>query len=92
MSAYIIVDATPINEEQLKEYSAEVAETLVPFGGEFLAKGPIGGLHGDTPFQIKVILAFPDHASAKGWYQSPAYQAIIPLRNEAMKSQFHIIG
>ena len=27
-----------------------------------------------------IVIAFPDQASAAAWYQSPAYQAILPLR------------
>jgi len=92
MSAYIVVDLTPIDATKLQQYSALAAETLVPFGGSFLAKGPIETLHGDTSEKVKVIIAFPDHASASGWYKSDAYQSIIELRNEAINSQFHLIG
>lgn len=92
MSAYIVVDLTPIDATKLQQYSALAAETLVPFGGSFLAKGPIETLHGDTPRKLKVIITFPDRESASDWYNSDAYQVIIPLRNEAMDSQFHLIG
>jgi len=34
--------------------------------------------HTDT-----VVIRFPDAASVDGWYQSAAYQALIPLRSEA---------
>lgn len=27
-----------------------------------------------------IVIEFPDHQSAVGWYESPAYQAILPLR------------
>jgi uncharacterized protein (DUF1330 family) len=92
MPAYIVVDLTPTNTTKLAQYSALAAETLIPFGGEFLAKGPIELLHGDPFLQVKVIIVFPDRESATDWYHSDAYQAIIPLRNEAMNSQFHLIG
>jgi len=92
MTTYIIVDTTPTNPEKLQQYSALAAETLIPFNGEFIVKGPIEALHGDKAFQSKVIIGFPDHESASGWYHSDAYQAIISLRNQAMKSQFHLVG
>ncbi len=92
MTAYIIVDLTPIDTEKLQQYSAMAAETLIPFNGEFIAKGSIEALHGEQNFQTKVIIGFPDHDSAMGWYNSDAYQEIIDLRNQGMKSQFHIIG
>ena len=92
MPAYIVVDLTPTDASKLQAYSALAAETLIPFGGEFLVKGPIEVLHGDQHLQTKVIIAFPDRESAAGWYHSDAYQAITALRNEAMDSQFHLIG
>ena len=92
MTAYIIVDLTPTDSGKLQQYSALAAESLIPYGGEFVAKGPIEALHGGTDFQTKVIIGFPDRKSATGWYYSKSYQAIIDLRNKAFKSQFHLIG
>jgi|TARA_R110002072_G_scaffold216955_1_gene374521 uncharacterized protein (DUF1330 family) len=92
MTAYIIVDLTPTDKQKLQQYSAMAAETLIPFNGEFIAKGPIEVLHGEQGFQTKVIIGFADRASAEGWYHSEAYQKIINLRNQAMKSQFHLVG
>lgn len=92
MPAYIVVDLTPTDTTKLQQYSALAADTLIPFGGEFLVKGPIESLHGESHLQVKVVIAFPDRESAAGWYSSDAYQAIIPLRDEAMESQFHLIG
>ena len=92
MSALIIVDLTPIDTEQLSHYSAQAAATLVPFGGEFIAKGPIEVLHGEAAHSTKVVIQFPDRDSAAGWYASDAYQALIPIRNKGMNSQFHLLG
>ncbi|OUS28453.1 hypothetical protein A9Q99_13120 [Gammaproteobacteria bacterium 45_16_T64] len=92
MTALIIVDLTPIDKEALTTYSALAAETLSAFGGEFLAKGGIIALHGDSAFSTKVVIQFPSHQHANDWYHSDAYQKIIPTRNKGMDSQFHLIG
>jgi uncharacterized protein (DUF1330 family) len=92
MSALIIVDLTPTDKEQLSAYSAQASATLIPFGGEFIAKGPIEVLHGDTQFQMKVVIQFPDRDNALNWYHSEAYQKLIPVREQGMQSQFHLIG
>jgi uncharacterized protein (DUF1330 family) len=92
MSALVIVDLTPTDTEKLSAYSAQAGDTLKPYGGEFLAKGPIEILHGDANFTTKVVIQFPDRESAVNWYQSDAYQAIIPTRNQGMDSQFHLVG
>jgi len=92
MTAYIIVDFTVTDPDKLKQYGAMAAETLIPFGGEFLVKRAVDCLHGDQGYGTKVILGFPDRESAAGWYNSPAYQAIIDLRNQGMTSDFHLVG
>ncbi len=92
MSALIVIDLTPTDKEKLGVYSAMAAQTLVPFGGEFIARGAIETLHGEAAFQTKVVIQFPDRDNAVNWYQSDAYQAIIATRNQGMQSQFHLVG
>ena len=92
MSAYIIVDLTPTNPEKLQRYSSEASEIIAAFGGQFLAKGPVEALHGDTPYKLKAIIEFDDRETAKNWYGSDAYQKLVALRNEGMDSQFHLLG
>lgn len=59
MPAYITVDFTPIDKDQLQEYGAAVPATLVKFAWEYLVKGPAEQLLGDTEFQLRAILEFP---------------------------------
>lgn len=91
MTSLVIVDLTPINKQKLGEYSALAAETLKPFNGQFIAKGEINALHGDATHPLKAVIQFPDKESAYNWYHSDAYQAIIPLREQGIKSQFHLV-
>lgn len=61
-------------------YMREIDDTLRPFGGRFLVHG--GDLdvregHWDGAL---VIIGFPDRDSAVQWYESAAYQRILPLR------------
>ena len=92
MTSLIIVDLTPVDKTTLSEYSALAAETLKPFNGHFIAKGTIETLHGEASHPMKAVIEFPDKESAKNWYNSEAYQAIIPLRETGMKSQFHLLS
>ena len=92
MTALIIIDLTIINKDKLAMYSAEAAKTLITYDGEFLAKGPIALLHGESAFTTKAIIQFPTKDKALNWYNSTEYQAIIPLREEGMISQFHLIN
>ena len=38
---------------------------------------------GDSPHADIVVIRFPSAAAASGWFASPAYQALIPLREQA---------
>ncbi|WP_029010240.1 DUF1330 domain-containing protein [Azospirillum halopraeferens] len=65
---------------EVVEYLTRIDATLAPFGGRYLVHGgPIERVEGDWSGD-PVIIAFPDRASARGWYDSPAYRAIRPLR------------
>ncbi|RBO84788.1 DUF1330 domain-containing protein [Marinomonas aquiplantarum] len=91
MPSYVVVDLTPLDKDKLAEYSALAAETFAPFNGHFIAKGALEVLHGDALHPMKAIIEFPDRESAKAWYESPAYQALIPLRGQGMACHFHLI-
>jgi uncharacterized protein (DUF1330 family) len=56
--------------------------TLEPYDGRFVVHHPgptmvEGELSGRSAV---IVIAFPDRTSAQEWYDSPAYQAILPLR------------
>ena len=66
------------------EYRDQVAATLVPFGGEVLFRRRkarvLGGAH---DAELTVVIRFPSLDAAQGWFDSPAYQRLIPLRMAA---------
>ena len=92
MTALVIVDLTPTDKDKLSAYSAMAAETLVAYDGEFVVRGPIEALHGESVFQTKVVIQFPDRNRAISWFRSEAYQEIIPIRDQCMHSQFHLVS
>lgn len=67
------------NERGLS-YLEQVEATVAPFGGRWLAQGaPDVVAEGAWPGSV-VLMEFPDRAAALAWYESDAYQAILPLR------------
>jgi uncharacterized protein (DUF1330 family) len=59
-----------------------IQDTMDPFGGRFL-------VHGTAPDVIEgplegayVLIEFPDMDKARAWYESDAYQAILPMRTD----------
>lgn len=92
MAAYLIAHVKVKNAEKLPEYSSQAGPTFAPFGGAPLARGKVvevlAGSHGG---QSTLIVKFPDAKSAHDWYHSPAYQALIPLRDEVLDATFVVI-
>ncbi|WP_327325705.1 DUF1330 domain-containing protein [Streptomyces sp. NBC_01210] len=60
------------------------ASTLDPFGGRFLVHGATVELReGEWPGAL-VIIGFAGMAEARRWYDSEAYQELLPLRTRHM--------
>ncbi len=91
MTCLVIVDLTPTDKVNLGQYSEQAAKTVAAFDGHFIAKGAIETLHGEAAHPMKAVIQFPDKEAARNWYQSEAYQALIPLREQGMQSQFHLV-
>ena len=81
MTAYALAHLrTPNLHDDVLVYLERIQATLDPFGGAFLAHGPeVDVREGDWPGTV-VVIAFPDVEAARGWYESAAYQEILPLR------------
>lgn len=92
MSAYVIVHATPKDADKMQAYGAAAGPTLAAFGGKLVARGPAESLAGEHAHKLMVVLEFPDKDAARRWYASPAYQAAIPVRLQAMDSVFILGG
>jgi uncharacterized protein (DUF1330 family) len=60
-------------------YLESVEATVAPFGGKWLAQGPGDVVEGAWPGAV-VLMEFPSREAATGWYNSAAYQEILPLR------------
>lgn len=60
-------------------YLERVEATVLPFGGKWLAQGPAEVVEGAWPGAV-VLMEFPSREAAKNWYNSAAYQEILPLR------------
>lgn len=84
MSACVIGHITVKDEEKWAQYRAQVPATLAPWGAELLFRGKRAAvLSGEHAHTDTVVIRFPDAAAVAGWYNSPAYQALIPLRRQA---------
>ncbi len=82
--AYVVGQITVKDAALWARYRAEVPATLAPWGAELVFRGQqVAVLSGENPHADIVVIRFPDTAAVDAWFGSPAYQALIPLRQQA---------
>lgn len=79
-----------INDDLLS-YMAQVETTMQEFGGHWVVHGTTpewreGSATGDI-----VLIGFPNIETARAWYESDAYQAIIELRSRHSRSHIALL-
>lgn len=81
MTTYAVAHLTAVDVGPgIVEYLRKIDATLAPFQGRFIIHGgPVEVLEGAWAGDL-IVIAFPDRRSTEGWYASPAYRAILPLR------------
>jgi uncharacterized protein (DUF1330 family) len=90
---YVVSEADAILDiPTVQKYGQGVAETLAPFNHNFIVRGgkPQSLDGGEAPKGV-VVIAFDGVEKAREWYESPAYQAIKPLRQSSTKGRMFIV-
>lgn len=84
MAAYLIGRITVKDPGLWAQYTEGVRQSLAPFDAEVVFRGRRAAvLAGDEDRELAVVIRFADHATLSRWFQAPAYQSLIPLREEA---------
>ncbi|MGI9207744.1 MAG: DUF1330 domain-containing protein [Rhodococcus sp. (in: high G+C Gram-positive bacteria)] len=83
MTAYAVAHLRSVDYgDAIAEYLTKIDDTVRAFDGRFLVHGTDPHvLEGEWPGHL-VLIEFPDLERARGWYDSPEYQEILPLRTE----------
>jgi uncharacterized protein (DUF1330 family) len=92
MPAYALAHLrTPRLHPEVLEYLERIQETLDPFSGRFIVHGATVEVREGTWPGTIVIIEFPDVDRARAWYDSPAYQQILPLRTDHIEGDAIIV-
>lgn len=88
MSAYALAHLrTPTINDDTLEYIERIQATMDPYGGRFLVHGAeVDVKEGEWPGTV-VVLEFPNLTAAHQWYDSPAFQEILPLRLNSIEGE-----
>ncbi len=87
MPAYMVVEIKKKDKQKYNDYIAAVSDIIGGYGGRFLVRGGrvvqlFRGRELDRRRRDKIlVLEFPTAADLTRCFTSPAYQAIIPLRD-----------
>lgn len=87
MATYLVVDTLLEKPELYEEYKVKAKPLVERFGGEYLSRGGNLTLKETdlwSPTRM-VLIRFPDADSANRFYDSPEYQAILPISREAAR-------
>lgn len=89
MSAFVVGHFEIKDEEGFNSYAERGLKIVAAAGGEVAAGGKLARvLNGGRSGSAFVLLKFPDQEAVGKWYDSDAYQALIPDRNKAADVTF----
>lgn len=90
---YVIAEVEVTDPSTMQKYVDKISETLASFNHHYvvLDGGKIQALEGEPPKGGIVKIAFDSAEKAREWYDSPAYEAIKPIRQSAAKSRIFIV-
>ena len=81
MKAYVIANIDVTNPAGYEDYKEGAAASIKQYGGRYIARGGrTEVLEGDVNPKRIALIEFPDAESARRWYGSPEYQAVLPRR------------
>jgi len=81
MACYSVGHIKVTNMDGYQEYVRQVPATIAAHGGKYLVRGGhCTDIEGTMPYDRHVVLEFATREAAEGWYNSPEYQAILPIR------------
>ena len=92
MPAYVVAQMTLHDPEKYGRYVPTAVETIAAHGGHLLvASGSADVREGTIPAPRTIIVEFPSKEAAAAWYESEAYQAVLPLRLESSHGCLFIV-
>ena len=84
MAVYVVAQGRIENPEVLAQYVAKAIPTIGAHGGRIVAFDETPEVvEGTVGYPRTVIVEFPTREAFRAWYDSPEYQAILPMRLDA---------
>ena len=92
MPAYFVAEIEVTNPEGYAPYAALAGASLAQYGGKSIVRGGKVELVEGSPEPRRVVITeFADAEAARRWYNSPEYQAILPIRMANSRGRVFIV-
>ena len=89
MPAYVIFEVQIRDTEKWKDFSLQLRPLLAAAGAKYLVRGGVPNVHeGDWSPRRLSILEFPSKQALEDFYDGPAYQRLIAMRQEFSSARF----
>jgi uncharacterized protein (DUF1330 family) len=91
LPGYVIAEVDVTDPATFKEYADKAPGTIAASNGHYIIRGGKSvSIEGEPPKRF-VVIQFDSVEKAKAWEDSPAYDAIKPIRHSSAKSRVFII-
>jgi uncharacterized protein (DUF1330 family) len=92
MTAYLLAEVEVHDPETYATYTAQTPGVIERHGGRFIVRGGAAeSLEGSPPAGRLGVIEFPDMATARRFYESSEYQAIVGIRHRAANSRLVLV-
>jgi uncharacterized protein (DUF1330 family) len=89
---YVIAEVEVTDPVTFQKYVEKASQIVASFNGHFLVlSSNVQALEGEPPKGTVVVIGFDSVQKAREWYDSPAYAAIRPFRQNSTKSRLFIV-
>jgi uncharacterized protein (DUF1330 family) len=91
LPGYVVAEVDVTDPATFKEYAEKAPGTIAASNGHYIIRGGKSvSIEGEPPKRF-VVIQFDSVEKAKAWEDSPAYDAIKPIRHSSAKSRVFII-
>src|ERR1700674_4041475 len=89
--AYVVAEVDVTDPATFQKYAEKVPGTIAASNGHYVIRGgKFESIEGEPPKRF-VVIQFDSVEKAKAWEDSPAYDAIKPIRHSSAKSRVFMI-
>jgi uncharacterized protein (DUF1330 family) len=91
LPGYVVAEVEVTDPATFQKYAEKTPGTIAASGGHYVIRGGKSvSIEGEPPKRF-VVIQFDSMEKAKAWEDSPAYDAIKPIRHSSAKSHVFII-